>query len=319
VALDAANGRVLWRTFMTDPPRPLRLNAKGVQMYGPAGGAIWSAPTVDARRGLLYVATGDGYTDAPTDKTDAIVALDLKTGAIRWARQLTVGDNYIIGCSPRGSVANCPSPVGPDHDFGASPILHTLKDGRQLILAGQKSSQVYALDPDAEGRLVWQHRLSSGGPLGGVEFGSAADEDNLYVGVSDIFAAKPAPGVYAFRIADGAPLWSSPTPRLPCAWKNPYCSPAVSQALTAMPGAVFAGSMDGHLRAFDSRTGRVLWDYDTAAAPVATVSGGSARGGVLDGAGPTIAGGMVYVTSGYQSRSGAPGLVLMAFAPDNPS
>jgi polyvinyl alcohol dehydrogenase (cytochrome) len=316
VALDAASGRVLWRTFMAPDPMPTRRNAKGTQMYGPAGGAIWSAPTIDARRGVLYVATGDSYTDTPTDKTDAVVALDLATGAVRWAQQFTANDNYIIGCGPRISVANCPSRLGPDHDFGASPILRRAPGGRQLLLVGQKSGQIYALDPDVQGKVVWRRQLGGGGPLGGVEFGPAADADTLYVGVSDVFSAHPAPGLYALRIADGQDVWSAPSPKLACAWKGPYCSPAVSQAVTAMPGAVFAGGMDGRLRAYASRTGQVLWDFDTAAAPVTTVSGEPATGGVLDGAGPTVAGGMVYVTSGYQGRSGAPGLVLMAFSVD---
>jgi polyvinyl alcohol dehydrogenase (cytochrome) len=315
-AVDAATGKLLWKTYMAPPAQPVRKNAKGAQMYGPAGGAIWSAPTVDGRRGVLYVATGDSYTDVAMDKADAVVALDLQSGAVRWARQLTRGDNYIIGCFPGRSVANCPSPVGPDHDFGASPILHAAPGGKELILVGQKSSQVYALDPDAAGKVVWERRLSPGGALGGVEFGPAADADTLYAPIADVFSQKPAPGLYAFRIADGAALWSAPGPKVACAWKGPFCSPALSQAISAMPGAVFAGSMDGHIRAFDSKTGRVLWDYDTAAAPVPTVAGKSAQGGVLDGAGPTIADGVVYVTSGYQSRSGTPGLVLMAFSPD---
>jgi polyvinyl alcohol dehydrogenase (cytochrome) len=317
VCVDAATGKVLWETFMAPEPRPFKKNAKGVQMYGPAGAAIWGAPTVDAKRGLIYVATGDSYTDIDIANAEAVVALDLKTGAVRWANQLTKGDNYIIGCYPPNPRANCPAPVGPDYDFGASPVLHTLAGGRQLILVGQKSSEVYALDPDARGKVVWRHRLSVGGPLGGVEFGPAADGEAFYVGVSDIFVKDPKPGLYAFRIADGELLWSAPGPNVSCAWKNPYCTAAVSQAVTAMPGIVFAGAMNGHFRAHDSRTGKIVWDVDTAA-PVITVSGKEARGGVIDGAGPTVAGGMVYVTSGYQGRSGAPGMVLMAFAPEKP-
>jgi polyvinyl alcohol dehydrogenase (cytochrome) len=315
VALDAATGKPLWQTFMTEEPKPTRKNAKGVQMYGPAGGAIWSAPTIDAKRGVLYVATGDSYTDTPAPMTDAVVALDLATGAVRWSRQMTQSDNYIIGCGPRGGVANCPTPLGPDHDFGVSPILKDLPGGKQLIVVGQKSSQVYGLDPDAGGRIVWQQRVSGGGPLGGVEFGPASDGETYFVGIADVLMPKPAPGVYAFRIADGTPVWSAPGPKVACAWKSVFCGPAVSQALSAMPGVVFAGSMDGRFRAFDSKTGKVVWEVDTGQ-PVTTVSGREAKGGVMDGAGPTIAGGMVYVTSGYQARSGTPGLLLMAFSVD---
>ncbi|MGZ3375917.1 MAG: outer membrane protein assembly factor BamB family protein [Phenylobacterium sp.] len=316
VALDAANGKIAWHAFMADAARPFKTSPKGVQMYGPAGAAIWGAPTVDAKRGLIYVTTGDSYTDVAVPRAEAVVAIEMKTGAVRWANQLTKGDNYIIGCYGPNPRANCPSPSGPDYDFGVSPVLATLKNGKQLILVGQKSSQVYALDPDHAGKVVWEHRLSVGGPLGGVEFGPASDGANYYVGISDIFVAKPAPGVYAFRIADGQLLWSAPGDKTACAWKNPYCTAAVSQALSAIPGAVFAGAMNGHFRAYDSATGKVIWDYDTAAAPVATVSGKTALGGVMDGAGPTIAGGMVYVSSGYQARSGTPGIVLMAFSVD---
>jgi polyvinyl alcohol dehydrogenase (cytochrome) len=315
VAVDAATGKMLWETFMAPEPKPFKTNAKGVQMYGPAGAAIWAAPTIDAKRGVLYVTTGDSYTDINIDNAEAVIALDLATGAIRWANQLTKGDNYIIGCFPPKPRANCPTPAGPDYDFGVSPVLHTLPGGKQVILVGQKSSQVYALDPDAKGKVIWEHRLSTGGPLGGVEFGPAADATTYYVGISDIFVPKPAPGLYAFRIADGELLWSAPGPKVACAWKNPFCSAAVSQAVTAMPGVVFAGAMNGHFRAHDAKTGKVLWDFDTAA-PVKTVSGRDAQGGVMDGAGPTVAGGAVYVSSGYQGRSGSSGIVLMAFSVD---
>jgi polyvinyl alcohol dehydrogenase (cytochrome) len=314
-AVDAATGRKLWETFLAPEAKPFKKNPKGVQMYGPAGAAIWAAPTIDARRGVLYVTSGDSYTDINVDMAEAVVAMDLKTGAIRWANQLTKGDNYIIGCFPPNPRANCPSPAGPDYDFGVSPVLQTLKSGKQVILVGQKSSQVYALDPDAKGKVIWEHRLSVGGPLGGVEFGPASDGANYYVGISDIFVAKPAPGLHAFRIADGQLLWSTPSPKLDCAWKTPFCNGAISQAVTAIPGVVFAGAMNGHFRAYDSRTGKVVWDYDTAQ-PVPTVSGKVARGGVMDGAGATVAGGVVYVSSGYQARSGTPGILLMAFSVD---
>jgi polyvinyl alcohol dehydrogenase (cytochrome) len=319
LALDAATGKRLWKTYVVPTePKPFKTNAKGVQMYGPAGGAIWSAPTIDVKRGLVYVATGDSYTDVSFDTADAILALDMKSGAIRWKNQLTKEDNYIVGCyGPKNSRANCPTPVGPDYDFGASPILHTLANGKQLILAGQKSSQVYALDPDNQGKVVWEKRLSAGGPLGGVEFGMAANPDTLYVAIADIFTQGPgAAGLHAFRISDGELLWQAMPGRRPCAWKGPYCSPAMSQAVSAMPGVVFAGAMDGRFRAFDAKSGKVVWEVDTAAEPVTTVSGKPARGGVMDGAGPTIANGVVYVSSGYQARSGTPGIVLMAYSVD---
>ncbi len=318
-ALDAQIGRLLWKTYVTpEPAMPFKRNALGVQMFGPAGGAIWSAPTVDAKRHLVYVGTGDAYTDRDFPNADAILALDEQTGTIRWSSQFTHDDTYITGCYGPHPGANCPTKLGPDHDFGASPMLVSLSNGRQVLLAGQKSGQVYALDPDRDGQLIWSRRLSQGGPLGGVEFGLATDGQAVYVPLSDLYAptGQANPGITALRIEDGAILWTARPPREPCAWKNVYCFPGVSQAISAMPGTVFGGSMDGRFRAFEAATGRTLWEYDTAAEPVTTVAGSQTQGGVLDGAGPTIAAGMVYVNSGYWGRSDRPGTVLMAFSVD---
>jgi polyvinyl alcohol dehydrogenase (cytochrome) len=190
VAVDAVTGKILWKTYTTSTePKPFKKNAKGTQMYGPAGGAIWSAPTIDSKRHLVYVATGDSYTDVLYDSADAIMALDMDTGAVRWVNQLTRGDDYIIGCYGSSAVANCPTKLGADSDFGASPILFTLPDGKQVILAGQKSSEVYALDPDKKGAVIWHQRLSSvvrwvasGGP--------ATDRQNIYVAIADIFTDR---------------------------------------------------------------------------------------------------------------------------------
>lgn len=320
VAVDAVTGKVLWKTYTTAvEPKPFRKNAKGVQMYGPAGGAIWSAPTIDAKRGVIYVATGDSYTDVPYDGSDAIIAMDMQTGAIRWVHQLTENDNYIIGCNRAPRPANCPEgPVGGDYDFGASPILHDLPNGKQVILAGQKSSEVYALDPDQKGKIIWKHRLSVGGPLGGVEFGPAADRENIYVGIADIFMRDAArPGMTAIRISDGKILWNTPSPRKDtCLWgKNIYCDPSISQAVSAMPGVVFAGAMDGRFRAYSTTDGKVIWEFDTASS-YETLSGRTVDGGALDAAGPTIAGGMVYLHTGYAGRSNNAGNVLVAFSVD---
>ncbi len=325
VALDAVSGRILWKTYTTQKePAPFRLNALGKPMWGPSGGSIWSAPTIDQKRGLIYVATSNSYTDVPHEGSDAVIAMDIATGSIRWINQVTKDDNYIIGCP---KAANCPTKVGPDFALGNSPILHTLSDGRQLIVVGQKSSQVYAMDPDADGETLWMRRLSPGSELGGVEFGMAADAENVYVGISDVITPKAKggkPGLYALRIRDGADVWSFAAPREPCRWNNVFCHPAISQAVSAMPGVVFAGSMDGHFRAFSTSDGKLLWEFNTAAKPYTTVAGKQAYGGVMDGAGPTIAGGMVYVHSGYAGRStdkandlqGRDGNVLVAFSVD---
>jgi polyvinyl alcohol dehydrogenase (cytochrome) len=321
--IDAITGEILWKTYTTDKkPEPYRLNAKGKPLWGPAGGSIWSAPTVDPARGLVYVATSNSHTDAYHDGADAVIAMDFKSGAIRWKNQLLKDDNFITGCP---GAANCPIPLGRDFALGSSVILRTLADGRQLLIAGQKSGDVYALDPDANGRIVWHDRLSSGSALGGVEFGFAADDDKIYVGISDVANFKdPKPGLTAIRIADGNILWNAPAPRTSCRWKNMFCSGAISMAVTAIPGVVFAASMDGHFRACAATDGNVLWDFNTAADSIMDVLGRPTFGGVMDGAGPTILNGMVYVHSGYAGRSivsiedraGSEGNVLLAFAVD---
>jgi polyvinyl alcohol dehydrogenase (cytochrome) len=323
VALDARDGTILWKTYTTSQKNmPYRLNAKGQQMWGPSGGSIWSAPTIDPKRNLVYVSTSNSHTDAPHDGSNSVIAMELRTGKVVWKNQVWADDNYIIGC-PRA--ANCPAVLGPDFALGASPVLHTQKDGRQLLLAGQKSGILWALDPADGGKVVWQTRLSPGSALGGVEFGPAADEDKVYVAISDVVTRTGAkPGLYALNISDGSIAWSAPSPLLPCRWSNVYCSPAMSQAVTVIPGVVFAGAMNGRFRAYAAADGKVLWDFDTAGAPHTSVLGKQVFGGVMDGAGPTVAGGIVYVHSGYAGRqtgnpndlSGRDGNVLLAFSVD---
>lgn len=330
VALDAASGRILWKRFTTEvEPRIFKTNRLGKPMWGPSGGTIWNAPTIDAVRRLVYVGTSNSYTDVPYDNSDSVMAIEANTGRVRWVNQLLANDNYIDGCWPREGrplPANCPSPVGPDFSIGASVILHEGPQG-QLLLVGQKSGVVYALDPARNGAKVWERRLSPGGALGGIEFGMADDGKRVYVGISDVVTGPAGkPGLYALDIADGSVLWSAPTALHPeCRWKNYWCHGAISQAVTVVPGIVFAGSYDGHFRAYDASSGRVIWDFDTGSKPISVLDGGEAYGGVMDGSGPTVVNGMVYVHSGYAGRSTAAagrdlrnsgGNVLMAFSID---
>lgn len=332
VTLDVVTGKVLWKTYTTAvEPKIFTTNRLGRPMWGPSGGSIWSAPTIDAKRGLVYVGTSNSYTDVPYDGSDAVMAMDIATGEVRWMHQLLANDNFINGCwegyGRKELAANCPKNLGPDFSIGNSPILQDLPGGKQLLLVGQKSGHVYALDPAAEGKVVWSRRIGPGSALGGVEFGMASDGKRLYVGVSDVLAGDEGkPGVYALRIADGELLWSAPSPANPkCRWTGRWCHGAVSQAVSAMPGLVFAGAYDGVFRAYDAATGKVVWSYDTGSEPTDVLGGRKAFGGVMDGAGPTISGGMVYVHSGYAGRSGASGgrdltgadgNVLMAFSID---
>ncbi len=312
-ALDVKNGSLTWQTYTIDTvAMPYRKAKDGTQLYGPAGGAVWTAPTVDPQRRLLFVGVGNSYTDVPASRTDSILALRLDDGHIAWGYQFTANDNYVVGCE-RGSTGNCPLNVGPDIDPAGSPILRTLPGGRQLLMAGSKSGLVHALDPDS-GIQQWLARVGVGSALGGIEWGSAADAGHLYAAVSDITVAdgKGPGGLTAIRVANGEKAWFTPAPKPICAWGTRNCTAAQSQAVTAIPGVVFSGSQDGHLRAFSAADGRVIWDVDTAQ-PVITVNGVPAIGGSLDVGGATVAGGMVYVNSGYGRITGQPGNVLLAY------
>ena len=275
------------------------------------------SPTLDAKRGLLYVTTGDNFSSPATAMSDAILALDVKSGRIVWSRQVTPGDVFSGACT----ATNCP---GPDFDFGSSALLEKLPGGRDVLLAGQKSGTVYALDPDRKGQILWQARAGKGGTNGGVQWGMASDGQKLYVAVSDLVrrgtagqavqvGLPPDPtqggGLTALRIENGEKAWYAAPAS--CGSRSP-CSPAQPQAVTAIPGVVFSGSVDGHLRAFNTEDGRVIWDFDTVR-DYQTVNGVRARGGSLDGAGPVIAGGTLFVNSGYARNGGLAGNVLLAF------
>lgn len=328
VALDAGTGKKLWQTFtIADAPKPTRKSAAGTQQFGPSGASVWSSPTIDEKLGVLYVATGDNYSDPPTATSDAILAMDLKTGAIEWSKQLTANDAYNSGCSVPVP-GNCPESKGPDYDFGQPPILVSLGGGKRALVIGQKSGMVHALDPDAKGRILWQTRAGAGSALGGSQWGSAADGKNVYVAISDIgIGGVPDPkspagyrlvldpkkggGLHAIDLETGKMVWSAKV--VPCAEGRTDCSPAQSAAVTAIPGVVFSGAVDGHLRAYSASTGEVLWDIDTAR-EFETVNGKPAHGGSLDAAGPAVVNGMVFVNSGYGQWGGMPGNVLLAFS-----
>jgi polyvinyl alcohol dehydrogenase (cytochrome) len=316
-ALDAYSGKIIWKTrTITDPPRPFQKNSAGTQMYGPAGAAVWSAPTLDLKRRLIYAGTGNSYTESETNTTNAIIAIDMDDGSLKWSNQATPRDAFLVGCFAPG-VGNCPKNPGPDVDFGSSPILHTLAGGKQVILAGQKSGFVYALDPDNKGKTLWSFQAGAGSALGGVEWGPAADDDNLYVAISDVAtpAEQAKPGLTAIRIATGEKVWNAPAPKPECTWGAQGCFPSLSAAVTVIPGIVFAGSLDGHLRAYSTGKGTVVWDFDTGRS-FDTVNGKPAIGGSIDSAGPVVANGTMFLNSGYGRIVGRPGNLLLALSVD---
>src|SRR5262245_7547582 len=311
VALDAASGKQIWKTYMiAEGPKIVGKNSEGTPMWKPAGAAIWTSPTVDLQRNMIYVATGNAYTEPAAPTSDAVVALDMAKGTIQWVQQATPNDTFVIGCKP--GVENCPDDVGPDFDFGNSPILRTIAGGRRILTLGQKSGVVFGLAPDDKGKILWQFRAGKGGALGGIEWGSAADEQNIYVPVSDVLEpSDKAGGLYAIRLTTGEQVWHTPAPPLPCT-TGPGCTGAQSAAISVMPGIVFSGSVDGNLRAYSTVDGKIVWTFNTMQ-PFETVNGVKAQGGSIDSAGPVIAGGLVLTNSGYGQWRGKAGNVLLAF------
>ncbi|MEQ8659944.1 MAG: PQQ-binding-like beta-propeller repeat protein [Gammaproteobacteria bacterium] len=317
VALDAETGAQKWQSYVIpEAPRPTRKMTSGVQLYGPSGAAVWSQPTIDAEAGVLYVTTGDSYSTPAADTSDAIVAMDLATGAIRWHKQMTADDAFTTACVAPNADPVAKEGCGPDIDFGSSAILRRLPDGGRVLLAGQKSGVMHAIDPDAAGAILWQKRLSPGGVLGGIEWGFAADDEHLYVPISDVWENRATPGhaggIYKLRFADGAEVWNTPAAAPDCT-DRAGCNAGQPAAATLIPGVVFSGAMDGHMRAYDSTTGQVIWDVDTKGS-YDTVNGVPAHGGSIKGAGVTVVDGWVYFSSGY-GLFGMPGNVFLAYGP----
>jgi len=321
VALDAATGKQIWKSFtIAQEPHPTSKTAAGVQNWGPSGASIWSAPTIDPKRKLIYAGTGDNFSEPDTETSDAVLAFEIETGKLVWSQQLTSHDVFNIVCAGEG----CGSHLGPDVDIGASPILAALPNGKSALLISQKSGVASAIDPDHGGKILWQTRVGKGGRLGGIQWGSAFDGRNMYVAVSDIAHTqssgigrmtadpKAGGGLFALNPETGAKVWSAPPA---VCGERPSCSPAQSAAVSVIPGVVFSGAVDGRLRGYSTIDGKVIWEFDTAQEFLG-VNGVKGKGGAMDGAGPTIAGGMLFVGSGYGVWGGLPGNVLLAFSVD---
>jgi len=311
MALDAKTGATIWKSYTSPEPGPTKVGQTGVQYYGPSGATIWSSPTIDIKRKLLYVATGNGYSDPDIKTADAVVAMDLETGKIRWAQQASP-DMFNWDCGGRGrrGGGNCPENPGEDVDFGSSPML-VAAGGRDLLIDGQKSGVVHAFDPDQNGKIVWQTRIGRGGKLGGILWGMAAAGGMVFAPLSDMGSPNPG-GLFALDPATGKVVWQAPPPAPPCAGQR-GCSAAQLAPPTAIPGVVFSASMDGHLRAFRIADGKIVWDFD-AGREFPTVNGIKAHGGSFASTGPTVANGMVFVNSGYANTGGMAGNVLLAFS-----
>ncbi len=316
-AFDAATGEKRWTAYaIPDAPSPTgKKNEMGAELFHPAGAPIWNSPTIDVKRNLLYVGTGEAYTSPAADTSDSVLAIDLDTGDVVWHYQSIAGDAWNMACFIGGG-ANCPEEDGPDLDIGAPPVLMNV-DGRDLVIAGQKSGDVFALDP-ADGQLLWRNKIGRGGFAGGVHWGLAAADGVVFAPNADTvftgrFTGPRKPGLFALNAGDGEVLWHTPAPDVCPAVDKPACDPGLSAAVTAIPGVVFAGAFDGHLRAYASDSGEIIWDFNTRGT-FTSVSGETAKGGSIESDGPVVYRGHVLVNSGYLFGDRMAGNALMVFA-----
>lgn len=303
VALDVNTGKQAWKSYIiSEAPKPTKKTAAGVTLWGPAGGAVWDTPTLDPAHHALYIGTGDAYTETeqPLKTTDGVVALNMDTGKLLWSAQDTENDVWLAGCGPQSTSENCPKDIGPDYDFGSSPILRTLPNGRRILVAGQKSGIVWAHDPDKQGAVVWKAQLVDKVQRGVITFGGAADEENAYFGLS-------TGGIAAVQLATGEKKWFTPIAQ------SQGQRGGQTAALTEIPGVIFSGGWDGMLRAFSTADGHPLWQYDTLQ-DVKTVNRVAAKGGSMGAPGPTVVGGMLFAGSGYTFGAGTTGNLLLAFS-----
>lgn len=319
VALNAKTGSVNWKHYSVTKPGVIQGKTKaGTDIIGPSGAPIWNSPSFDPTTNRVYFGSGENYSSPADGNSDAIFAVNATTGKRIWISQLTKGDAWNVGCMIGND--NCPKENGPDLDVAASVLVVPIGGGKKMIVAGQKSGAVYGLDPDT-GRPVWKTVLGHGGTQGGIHFGMAAQGRLVYVPINDMedtrdgraYDAKlRGAGLHAVDAANGRIFWRSRADDI-CN-KRPNCDPGISSAVTAMPGFVFAGHLDGRFRAYDNRSGKPIWTFDTTQS-VKTISGEMARGGSMSGPGAAISNGHVVVNSGYGLYYHMPGNLLMVFTP----
>jgi polyvinyl alcohol dehydrogenase (cytochrome) len=313
VALNANTGEEIWQhRVIAEVAAESGKKKNGKPFYGPSGAPVWCSPTIDLKRGLVYIGTGENYTSPATKNSDAVQALDMKTGKLIWNFQATEEDTYNTACP---FFLNCPDKAGPDLDFGMAPILTKDRNGKDILLIGQKAGVVFCLSPE-NGKKIWEKRIGKGGMLGGIHWGMATDGKMVYAANSDNAfgldkkdtAHKPSPGIYALDINTGNLIWKTANPS--CVSEN--CFPNNSAAPAVIPGIVFAGSLDGHIRGYDSKDGKIIWDFNTAI-HFETANGIEGSGGAIDGPAPVISDGMLFVNSGYGMFGQMKGNVLLAF------
>ncbi len=305
VKLDASTGEQMWKTYVVpETPKPTRKNSRGVQQYAPAGASVWNSPTVDEKRHAIYFGTGDSETEPAAKTSDAVMAVDMKTGKMLWYYQAQANDAFLGGCFGPQATDNCPKENGPDLDIGNSPVLHSLPGGKSIVVAGTKDGKLFALDPDKKGAIVWNIHVVDNPPntpvfrMSGIVWGGAFDEKAAYYGLS-------GGGITAVQLTTGEKLWHKPL-------ADPGKRVGNAAAATAMEGVVFIAGTDGKLHALATADGSEIWSYDTSRS-FDTVNKVDAKGGSIASIGPTIANGMLFIGSGYGVISGNTGNVLLAF------
>ena len=317
---DANTGELLWKTYTIPEPAVVQSqNRAETNMRGPSGAVVWNSPSIDEKRNQLYVGTGENMSSPATATSDALFAMNLDDGTVNWVFQATENDVWNVACDTEND-HSCPPEGGPDFDFGAATLLVTTSEGRDLVIGGQKSGVVHALDPDT-GEVVWQNQVGRGGVQGGVHFGMAASGDTLYVPMSDMpdgreYDTPAKPGLHAVDLRTGALKWYTPNPQRCQGRMN--CNSGISQAVTVAGGLVYAGAMDGILRVHDAETGAVLWEVDTTR-NFETVTGGETFGGSFGGgAGPVVQNGNLVLSSGYGLYNHMAGNLLLVLGPVTP-
>ena len=320
-ALNLRSGEKLWE-YHTMPAAEYtgQVSSTGVKQRGPSGAPIWTTPTVDEKRGQVYVTTGENTSHPTTNTSDAIIALDLETGEAKWVFQALENDMWNFGCSARGP--NCiilEDTNSVDFDFGGPAILVGMPD-RDLLIAGQKSGDLWALDPDT-GSLVWNQRIGEGTALGGNHWGIASNFDRAFMTINDPkgMNGNSKPGIYSYFVGTGEPSWFYEV--------QPKCNDERSERLrrceslfgfSATPlsvdGAVITGGLDGRLFVFNSESGELIYEYDTVR-DYETINGVEGYGGSIDSHSISAGSGMVFVGSGYGQFRQVPGNVLLAFKP----
>ncbi len=328
-ALDAATGREIWKTYtIPDVPKVVGKNSRGKDMLAPAGAGVWATPTLDIKRRALYITTGNAFAGTPRT-ANSVMAMNIDTGKVLWSMQALALDTWHNGCvqnipggafparggGGRGGRAggpaipyppeNCPAVLGPDWDFAAPAALATTSDGRDILIAPQKQGLVWAINPD-NGQVLWKQDVAReiAGGRGETLFGGAVDSEKAYFGLI-------SSGHLALDLKTGEEVWYTPL-KSPEGRENQR---GVVGAVTLIPGVLLSGARDGMIRAASSRTGQLLWEFDSAQ-EFKTVNGVAARGGSAASGGPVVANGMVFIGSGYPGfQGGQPGNVLLAFAP----